>query len=346
MNSRGISRNTRTAPVRWMVAFSLVALLIGCGRPGDAGSPSPPSEDPSPAYEDASGIIRLSLPVDAIAPRRASHGEIASAAVTTPAAQIDTEVFEIIVLVDNPAGDGGSPTTLAEGDTPLVAASIEVPVNDLSQTLADTSSIPVDIVVAPGSYRLLVLAGTASGTTSCLLASGYTTAPVHVLADQRSAVSVEMTTVSHAVTVPESILGGEPYTITASGNTNCAVLTAESVGNTTTYRFQARFDAESSLQVLDAVFAGSGWTVEHTSDAPASENDPMWYSSWLFSGPYLTYKDPATGSWAALDGTFSRKWRWLGYTVLDDEAQLRAEVAVPVTVEPYTTGLAVNIFWL
>jgi hypothetical protein len=345
MRARAEMHAIRTRSVGWWVVLGLLMLLYGCGRPGDSGSPDSSSQKPSSPTGEASGLIRLTLPVDAIATHRTLSEEIASAAVTTPAAQIDTEVFEIIVLADNPAGDGGSPMTLAEGDTPIVATSIEVPVSDVSGMLVDTTSNPVDIVVAPGSYRLLVLAGTASGTTSCLLASGYTPFPVSVMADQQSEVSVEMLTVSHAVSIPESIRGGESFTIAASGHTNCPVLTTESLGTTATYQFQAKFDSQSSLQVLDTIFDGSAWTATYTSDAPASENDPMWYTSWLLSGPYLTYKDPATGSWAALDGAFSRKWRWLSYTVLDDDAQLRAEVAVPVTIEPFTTGLAVNISW-
>lgn len=340
----GARRNWRRFARRF-AACALVAILCGCGRLGDAGSPKAPREEPPSPSGEPPGLIRLSLPLDAIIARRMSPGEIASAAVTTPAAQIDTEVFEIIVLEDNRAGNGGSSSTLAEGDQPLVAASIEVPVTDLSQMIADSSLIPVDIVVPPGNYRLLVLAGTASGTTSCLLASGYTSTPVSVVTDQQSEVFVELATVSHAVSIPAAISGGDAYTISAAGDTNCPVLTTESLGTTSTYRFQAKFDTEASLGVLDATFSGTSWTATHTSDAPASENDPMWYSSWLFSGPYITYKDPATGSWAALDGAFSRKWRWLTYTVLDDEAQLRAEVAVPITIEPFTTGLSVNVSW-
>jgi hypothetical protein len=275
----------------------------------------------------------------------AAGDAIGASAVDTTGAQADAEILEILVLEELPAGEPGTETELTVGDQPTVTASLSVSATDITEELSTGSAVPLDISVAPGSYRLLVLAGTESGSTSCLLASGYTETPVTVEENQTSQVAISLATITHQVTVPETILAGETYTITATGDTNNSVLITDSAGSTDTYRFQAKFDTESSLGVLDASFSGTGWTTTHTTTAPASEQDENWYTAWMFAGPYITYKDVNTSAWIVLNGDHSRQWRWLSYTVLGPASQLWPEVAVPVALQPSTTGVNIEITW-
>ncbi len=340
-----IIRKTAAKLVATVVVLALAAplasALLSCGSPGDGGSPKKDggSRDPEPGLATGEGTIRVELPAEILG------DEIDAAAVDTVGAQTDAEILEILVLEERAAGDPGSDTELTVGDQPTVAASMSVATADIAEDLSTGSSVPLDISVAPGTYRLLVLAGTASGSTSCLLASGYTTTPVTVENKQTSQVDVDLTTIAHEITVPGTIRAGETYTITASGDTHNSVLTADSEGSTDTYRFQAKFDTESSLGVLDADFSGTGWTVDHSTTAPASEQDENWYSAWMFAGPYITYKDSNTSAWIVLDGDLSRRWRWLSYTVLGHSAELWPEVAAPVTLQPSTTGVALEVTW-
>lgn len=328
-----VVRRTAVLVIVTVLVMALAGVFLSCGSPGDGGSPK--SGD-GPA---ANGTIRVSLPGNIFG------AGIAAAAVDTAGAQADAEILDILVLEERPAGDPGSDTELTAGDEPTVAASLSVSAAGMADELVAGTPVPLDISVAPGSYRLLVLAGTESGSTSCLLASGYTATTVTVEESQTSQVGINLSTITHEVTIPETILAGETYTITASGDTNTSVLTAESSGSTDTYRFQAKFDTESSLSVLGASFSGTGWTATHTTTAPASEQDENWYSAWMLAGPYITYKDPNTSAWIVLDGTLSRKWRWLSYTVLGQASQLWQEVAVPVVLQPSTTGIEVGILW-
>lgn len=340
-----VIRRTAGKVVVTAVVLALVvpiaSALLSCGSPGDNGSPRSGDgpRNPAPGHAAGEGTIRVSLPGNIFG------GGIGAAAVDTATAQADAEILEILVLEEYPAGDPGSDTELTVGDQPTVAASMSVATADIAEDLSTGSSVPLDISVAPGTYRLLVLAGTESGSTSCLLASGYTTTPVTVEDKQTSQVTVDLTTISHEITVPETIVAGDTYTINASGDTNNPVLTTDSEGSTDTYRFQAKFDTESSLGVLDADFSGTGWTVGHSTTAPASEQDGNWYSAWMFAGPYITYKDSNTSAWIVMDGDLSRKWRWLSYTVLGQSAELWQEVAAPVTLQPSTTGMAIEVTW-
>lgn len=319
-----------------------IGVLGGCGIPGDSGTTrnlhARFSVDAPTEQVAAAGTIQLSLP-RALFPGSdtdAGGAGMEAAAVDTPRAQSDAEVIEILVIEEY--SGGGSVET---GDTPTVTTTVTVSLDDVNLEQPST----VDISVPAGVYYLLVLVGTQSGSTSCLLASGYTDTPVTVVPEQRSDVTVDVATISHAVTVPDTILAGSPYTITATGNTNSPVLTAQSDGSTDTYGFQAKYDTDSSLASIDATFSGSAWEISHTSDAPSSQSDVGWYSAWQLAGPYITYHDEQTGAWAPLDGDFSRKWRWLSTTVLDEDSQLWSEVFVPVVVVTSATGVNMEITW-
>jgi hypothetical protein len=197
------------------------------------------------------GVIHLNLPPEilgsaASAAEMGGLSGIGGLAVDTPSAQADAEVVEVLVLEEQPIGDGEE---LARSDRPTVSTSVSAsaPVEE-----------PIKISVAPGTYRLLVLIGTASGSNSCLLASGYTETEVTVVEDEHAEVSIAVTTISHAVNVSDGVVAGRPYEITATGDTNSPVLTTNSEGSTNTYRFQAKFDTESSADVVDEVsFSGS-----------------------------------------------------------------------------------------
>ncbi|MEX2443986.1 MAG: hypothetical protein WD492_10295 [Alkalispirochaeta sp.] len=330
MKNRSVLKRALWCAVVVLVVGALGA-LAGCGRPGDGGAPaeSPSGGDPAhPSRE--TGMIYLSIPPEIFS----GAGNLGALAVDTPSAQADAEVVEVLVLEELPGGDAGA---LEVGDAPTLTTSV---------TVSAPSEEPVEMAVPPGTYRVLVLVGSASGDTSCLLASGYTDTAVEVVEDQHTEVTIDLTTISHSVTVPDSVVAGSPYEISAMGDTNSPVLTTDSEGSTNTYRFQAKFDTESSAKaVQDVSFVGSQWNLTYPAEAPASENDANWYSAWQLAGPYLTYKDANTGAWIALDGDISRKWRWLSYTVLSTSSQLWPEVSVPVVIETSTTGMAIDITW-
>jgi hypothetical protein len=294
--------------------LSVVAItVIACTNPSGANG----SRD---SVERSFGTIRVQLPP-----------EIALGAreVTTPIAQDEADRVEILII-DAPTDPAGVPA----GTAPSVHENL---VLDADPDLP----AEVEIAVSPGRYRVLVLVGNRSGDTTCLLASGASAAPVEVAVDTVSEVVVVLATVAHAIVHPESVTAGADYEITLAGNTNNDLLTLDPVGTSATYRLQHRMDNESSYTACEPVVDGSAWSATIAMSAPVVPAE----TGWRFSGPYVTYRDDVTEAFAALDGTFSGKWRWLSCTVLSDDSPLWPEVWKPLSVVSSATGLTVQIQW-
>lgn len=329
-------RRPRRSP--WgVVVFTigLLALLVaGCANPAggpgpnSAGDTSPgggaqaPPEEPGPV--PGRGTIVVSLP------------PLSATGVSTPAAQAEADIYEIVAV---PALE----TPLAgpdRGALPGAATAIEV---------APGGTAPVELAVAAGSYRVLVLAGKGSGDGATLLASGASAAPVDVEADARTAVTIALTTVTHEVALaPDGdgahtgvALAGEPYAIELSGDTGCALVTLDPAGAGATFAPQYKLAEDPSYAQLPIAADGSSWSISATLAAPATSRETIW----RFSGPYLSYRDGETGAFCALEEITNRRWRWLSVTNLSDSSPLWDMVAVPFSVVAGGTGLDVSISW-
>ncbi len=240
-----------------------------------------------------------------------------------------TNILEVSVF---PAT--ASPMGITEGDMPTLVAH-----HILDELSADGGAIELEL--PPGTYRVLVLAGYRSGTTAVLLGSGATDPVVDVQANTITEAPITMYSISHTITHPAEVPAGGTYSAEASGDTRNSLLTLEPMGTTSTYKAQFRLDESTSYSELPLEISGSAWfgSVECVASVFPGE------SGWRFSGPYITYRDAHTGAYAALDGAFPTKWRWLTATVISESSPLWSEVWKAFTVQGITTGMAISVEW-
>ncbi len=312
-----------------VVAACVIGVAAGCGIPGDGSSPRDGGGTGGgpggavPGVDRGRGTLALHLP-------DGFGSSVGTLAVDTPSAIAAADVVEIVVLEASSV-----PVAPEIADIPVVAAeqTIELPVSE-----APT----VEFELLPGLYRVLVLAGKKAGTTATLLGSGATATPVEVTADAVTDAHVTLQTISHTIEWSTEVTAGGTFTASVSGNTNNPLLTLTPADDSSTCLAQHRMDGDTSYATIDLDIAGGAWSGEATCAVSSMAGE----TGWRFSGPYVTYVDPFTGAYTALNGVFPMKWRWLSSTVVTESSSLWEEVWKPVTITGATTGVAVTVEWL
>lgn len=264
-------------------------------------------------FSDATGSILVSLDL--------GNGTLSSRSFTTTVAKEVADVVEILVIPSASPTEESTTTILLDPDTEL--------------------DYPVDITLEEGLYRVLVLIGDRSSDTGTLLAAGNSIGFVEVQAEQQTEVAISVVTVSHEIVISPSPVAGGVYTVDLTGDTGSPVVTLEESGSSAAYSGQFRLEEETGYSEFDITATGQTWSAHLVLDSPMTAGDTVWY----FSGPYITYNDPDSGTFFPVEDLAQLRWRWLSCTVISDTSPLSDQVRIPVTFGVGATSLGLTITW-
>ncbi len=197
-----------------------------------------------------------------------------------------------------------------------------------------TLSISMDA----GQWTVLVLAGYTSSSSGVLLGSGKAE-NVTVIENQITEVSVTLSSISHTLTVPESVPCMENFTVSLAGNTNNSLLHPSLEGSTQRQKTYIKYGNSSQSFYMTCSASGSEWSGTLTLAAQAL---PQSTQIRLY-GSRIKLIDPAFSIDEELKDFGSIDWLWPNKSCIPDP--LLAEVERDISFIEPATGMGVSINW-
>ncbi|MBI9101776.1 MAG: hypothetical protein JEY99_05135 [Spirochaetales bacterium] len=197
---------------------------------------------------------------------------------------------------------------------------------------------PITLSVSAGTYTILVLAGCGSSTDSILLGSAHEPG-IEVISESITNVSLTLNSISHQLTLPESVQCSTDYTIAISGDTNNPLLQITAGGSSMENKPYIEKGEVADNIYLACVINGSDWTGSILLPAPALPD-----SSWIeFFGSNIKLVDPVHSRDEELGVLGNINWQWLNLNNIPES--LKSEVFRSIEFAATDTGVNITIDW-
>ena len=207
----------------------------------------------------------------------------------------------------------------------------------LSAVPADTSET-IRLSVNPGTYTVMVIAGTGSESNALYLGSGYQDA-VEVIEDTVTDVIITLMPAGHELDIPETVNCSDTYTVSFTGDTNSDLLGISWGGTAMANRPYIELGTDATNIYLTCSETGSSLSGSVELTAPTSEGS----LEVRFYGSRIRLTDAAYLIESDLVDFGSINWMWVGETVVPDS--LAAEAAGTVDFVSTGSGVGVTVNW-
>jgi len=197
---------------------------------------------------------------------------------------------------------------------------------------------PVTLSVSAGTYTILVMAGCGSSTEGILLGSAYESG-ITVISESITDATLTLNSISHILSIPESVQCSTEYTVSVTGNTNNPLLQVTAGGTSMVNKPYIEIGNESANIDLVCTINGSEWTGSILLPAPALPE-----SSWIeFFGSNIKLIDPSNSRDEELENMGNINWQWLNLSNIP--APLKDEVFRNINFAATDTGVNITIDW-
>lgn len=246
---------------------------------------------------------------------------------------------KIKITIDAPLG-----RIITAGDSTMASDSTngyEVLIyNDTTvlSTLLDPSNNSATLSVETGVYTVLILAGDCTAAEGILLGSGCkesVTVEPGIITD----VPLTLNSISHSLTVPESVTCTENYEISVLGNTNNQLLQISSGGTTMDNQPYIEIGENTTNIYLDCLVPDSSWSGTIILAAPALPEQ----TNVKFFGSNVKIVDPAYSIDDDIENIGSLNWMWLNNSGIPEA--YTEEVNKNIEFISAGTGINIIIGW-
>ncbi len=196
----------------------------------------------------------------------------------------------------------------------------------------------ISLSVNPGTYTVMVIAGTGSESNALYLGSGYRD-EVEVIEDTITDVTITLMPAGHELDIPETVNCADTYTVNFSGDTNSDLLGISWGGTAMTNRPYIELGTDATNIYLTCSETGSSLSGSVELSAPTSEGS----LEIRFYGSRIRLTDAAYLIESDLIDFGSINWMWVGETVVPDS--LAAEAAGTVDFVSTGSGVGVTVNW-
>ncbi len=196
----------------------------------------------------------------------------------------------------------------------------------------------ISLSVNPGTYTVMVIAGTGAESNALYLGSGYQDA-VEVIEDTITDVTITLMPAGHELVIPETVNCSDTYIVSFSGDTNSDLLGISWGGTAMTNRPYIELGTDATNIYLACSESGSSLSGSVELTAPTAEGS----LEIRFYGSRIRLTDAAYLIESDLVDFGSINWMWVGETVVPDS--LAAEAAGTVDFVSTGSGVGVTVNW-